>query len=79
MNRYNDERRCPDFAGRFKLAAAVVVIGLIIAAVESPINWAPTTTLHDAAAAEATPAAAEYFPSEYTLDATEPAPHVETF
>ena len=79
MNRYNDERRCPDFAGRCKFAAAVVVIGLIIAAVESPINWVPTATLHDSSAAEPTPAAAEYFPSGYTLDATDPAPHVEAF
>ena len=79
MNRYNDERPCPDFAGRFKLAAAVVVIGLIVAAVESPINWLPTTTLHDVAAAETTPAATTYFPWEYTLQATEPAPHVEAF
>ena len=79
MNPYDDERRCPDFAGRFKLAAAVIVIGLIVAAVESPINWLPTTTAHDVAAEQAPPAARGYFPSGHAPDATEPAAPVEAF
>ena len=73
------DSRCPDFAGGFKFAAAVVVIGLIIAASESPINWVPTTTVNEVAASEAAPAATEYFPSGYVLDATEPTPHIEAF
>jgi hypothetical protein len=70
---------CPDFAGGFKFAAAVVVIGLIVAASESPINWLPTTTPHNVAASEAAPAPADHLPSDYTLDAGEPTPHVEAF
>ena len=73
-----EEDQRPDLSG-FKLAAAVVVIGLIIAASEGPINAAPTATMHDAAASEAAPVATEYFPSGYTLDATEPSPHIEAF
>lgn len=80
MNAHDTDRQCPDFAGRFKLAAAVVVIGLIVAAIESPINWAPTaTTVRDAAASDAAPAPVDYFPSGYTLNAGEPAPHIEAF
>ena len=56
MNPNDFDRQCPDFAGGFKFAAALVVIGLIIAASESSINWLPTTTLHDVAANEATSA-----------------------
>lgn len=80
MATHDTDRQCPDFAGRFKFAAAVVVIGLIVAAIESPIDWAPTTTtVRDAAASEAASAPADYFPSDYTLNAGEPAPHVEAF
>ena len=80
MNVNDSDRQCPDFAGRFKVAAAVVVVGLIVAAIESPINWAPTTTtVHDVAASEAALAPAGDLPSDYTLDAGEPAPHVEAF
>ena len=70
---------CPDFASGFKFAAAVVVIGLIVAASESPINWLPTTTAHDVVASEAAPAPADYFPSDDALNTGEPTPHVEAF
>ena len=68
-------------AGGFKVAAAVVVIGLILAASEGSINPDSTRTLHDAAVASAQPASPkfEYFPDGYTLNASEPAPQVEQF
>ena len=79
MNPNDFDRQCPDFAGGFKFAAALVVIGLIIAASESSINWLPTTTLHDVAANEATAAAIESVPSASTPNAVEPSPHIEAF
>ena len=78
MKVHSIEEQRPDLSG-FKFAAAVVVIGLIIAASEGPIIAVPTVTLHDAAASEMAPAATEYFPSGYTLDVTEPSPHIEAF
>ena len=74
-----NSKDAPDLGGGVKLAVAVIVIGLLVAAVESPINWAPTTTMHEVAASEASPAPTEYFPSGYTLNAGEPAPLVEQF
>jgi hypothetical protein len=80
MKLNGNDGRCPDFAGGFKFAAALVVIGLIVAAIESPINWVPMTTLHEVAAnPAAAPADTEYFPSGYTLGATEPTSHIEAF
>jgi len=79
MNLSTNDGQCPDLAGGFKLAASVVVIVLIVAASESSINWVPTTTMHDVAASKAAPAATEYFPSEYTLRAAAPTPHIEAF
>jgi hypothetical protein len=78
MNRNINDRRCPELASGFKLAAAVVVIGLIVAASESPINWVPTATVHDVAAGETAPAASEHFPSDYAPNG-EPTPHIEAF
>jgi hypothetical protein len=76
-NRYDG--RCPELAGDFKFAAALIVVLLIAAASESPINWIPTTTVHDVAASTAAPAASEYSPSDYAPSASEPTPHIEAF
>jgi hypothetical protein len=75
----NDNGRRVTAADAFRVAAAVVVIGLILAASEGSINVPPTHTLHDTAAAQASAPATEYFPSGYTLNASEPEPHIEAF
>jgi hypothetical protein len=72
-------RECPELAGGLKIAAVVVVVGLIVAASVSPIDWSPTTTVHEVAAREAAAADTEYFPSGYTLNAVEPTPYVDAF
>jgi hypothetical protein len=78
MNKNTNDSRCPELASGFKLAAAVVVIGLIVAASESPINWVPTATVHDVAAGGTGPAASEYSPSDYAPNGG-PTPHIEAF
>ena len=79
----NAEERCRALGRGFKFVAAVVVVGLILAAGEGAITEPMTHTLHDTAAARAAPTeslpASDYFPSGYTLNASEPAPHIEQF
>jgi hypothetical protein len=76
----NAEQRQQTVARGFRFVAAVVVIGVILAAGEGALTEPMTHTLHDTAAAQAAPVpSSDYFPSGYTLNASEPEPPIEQF
>ena len=67
LDRY--DRPQADLGSGFILAAAVVVIGLVVAAAEGFVKSVPTVTLHDVAVLEAVTLPAERLPSDYLLEA----------
>ena len=77
----NAEQRQQAVARGFRFVTAVVVVGLILAAGEGAITEPMTHTLHDTAATSqpAPVPSSDYFPSGYTLNASEPEPHIEQF
>ncbi len=76
MNGYNLDSPNIAFARRFKVAAASIVIGLVMAASNASNDVASTVTQHDAAANAAAATATHYFPSPYVLNAAEAMPHI---
>ena len=79
MNAHELAEQRDNVSGGFRFAAAVVVIGLLFAVGEGSINGTPALIQPEAASTPAQPAATEYFPSGYTLNAAEPTAHVEAF
>jgi hypothetical protein len=68
----------PDFAARFKLALAAVIIGLIVVALGSPVDWTPVATPPDAPAIGDSPATSSVHESMPSADAAADA-HVQAF
>ncbi len=76
------EEHAQAIARGFKFVAAVVVVGVILAAGEGALTEPMSHTLHDTAAREAaasTLPVSDYFPSGYQLNATEPEAPIEQF
>ena len=73
LDRY--DRPDADLGSGFILAAAVVVIGLVVAAAEGLVGSIPTATVHDVAVLESIASPAEPFSAGYALEA--PLPETE--
>lgn len=73
LDRY--ERPDADLGSGFILAAAVAVIGLVVAAAEGLVGTIPTATVHDVAVLEAIAGPAEPFSAGYALEV--PLPETE--
>ena len=80
MNLKYADNQCPRLAGGFKLAVAAVFVGLVVAAGQSPIDWAPmTATVHDAAATATAPVSSRHDPSVAAPETADATPHIEAF
>ena len=73
LDRY--ERPDADLGSGFILAAAVVVIGLVVAAAEGLVGSIPTATTHDVAVLESIAGPAEPFSAGHALEV--PPPEIE--
>jgi hypothetical protein len=73
-NMHNIDRQGGTLAGGFKFAAAVVVIGLIIAAGTSAVHDVAPAPSPELGGDRAPVSEFVYFPSQYELQATEPEP-----